>query len=164
MARNVTTDTPTFHRRVLFVGLLAGMVYGMMEMLIEAVIGHGFWSPLRYIASVFTLGKDIDPSFSLFPVVVGLMGHMMNSAIFALLFAQLISRPIRTTAGLVMGAMGYAAAIFFLMWFVVLPLIDPAMTLVNGAGFLASHLMFGLVLGAGIAWLRSPSLLSPARA
>ncbi len=164
MARPHANGAPAFDRRVLLVGLVAGMVYGMMEMVIEAVIGHGFWSPLRYIASVFTLGKDTDPNFSLVPVVIGLMGHMMNSAIFALLFAQLISRPIRTTAGFVSGAMVYAVAIFFAMWFVVLPVIDPAMKLVNGAGFLASHLMFGFVLGAGIAWLRSPSRLSPAHA
>ncbi len=164
MARSNQIAAPAFDRRILLVGLAAGMVYGMMEMVIEAVIGHGFWSPLRYIASVFTLGKDTDPSFSLVPVVVGLMGHMMNSAIFALLFAQLISRPLRASAGLVGGGMIYAAAIFLLMWFVVLPVIDPAMKLVNGTGFLASHLMFGLVLGVGIAWLRSPSRLSPAHA
>ncbi len=162
MARNVSTDAPAFDRRILIVGLVAGMVYGMMEMVIEAVIGHGFWSPLRYIASVFTLGKDTDPSFSLVPVVVGLMGHMMNSAIFALLFARMISRQIHVRAGLVAGGMMYAAALFLLMWSVVLPVIDPAMKLVNGTGFFASHLMFGLVLGAGIAWLRRPSRLSPA--
>jgi hypothetical protein len=164
MVRTHSTDSPTFDSRVLLVGLIAGMVYGMMEMVIEAVIGHGFWSPLRYIASVFTLGSDTDPSFSLVPVVVGLMGHMMNSAIFGLLFGQLISRPLRTPATLVIGGMLYAAAIFVAMWFVVLPLIDPAMNLVNGAGFLASHLMFGLVLGAGIAWLRRPSHLRLAHA
>ncbi len=164
MARNNQIAAPAFDRRILLVGLVAGMVYGMSEMVIEAVIGHGFWSPLRYIASVFSLGKDTDPNFSLVPVVVGLMGHMMNSAIFALLFAQLISRPLRARAGLVTGGMIYAAAIFFAMWFVVLPLIDPAMKLVNGLGFFASHLMFGLVLGAGIAWLRSPLYLSPAHA
>jgi len=164
MARTHSTDTSAFDSRLLLVGLIAGMVYGMMEMVIEAVIGHGFWSPLRYIASVFTLGKDTDPSFSLVPVVVGLMGHMMNSAIFGLLFAQLVSRPLRTPAALVIGSMVYAAAIFVTMWFVVLPLINPAMKLVNGAGFLASHLMFGLVLGAGIAWLRSPAHLRLAHA
>lgn len=48
-------------------GLVAGMGYGMMEMVIEAVGGKGFWSPLRFIASVFTLGTDTDPSFALAP-------------------------------------------------------------------------------------------------
>jgi hypothetical protein len=46
----------------------------------------------------------------------------------------------------------YAAAIFFAMWFVILPLIDPAMLLLNGAGFFLSHLLYGLLLGLGI-WL-----------
>ncbi len=151
-------------RQTLLVGIIAGMVYGMMEMVIEAIVGHGFWSPLRYIASVFTLGKDTDPTFSLIPVVVGLMGHMMNSVIFGLIFALLISRLIRERAGLILAGMVYAAAIFVIMWFGILPLIDPAMKLVNGVGFLFSHLMYGLVLGGGLAQIRSSTSFRPAHA
>ncbi len=51
-----------FDPRILVVGIVAGMGFGMMEMVIEAVVGKGFWAPLRFIASVFTLGKDTDPS------------------------------------------------------------------------------------------------------
>jgi len=125
---------------------------GMMEMVIEAIVGKGFWAPLRFIASVFTLGKDTDPSFSFLPVVVGLMGHMMNSVIFGLIFALVISRIVSGVVSLVLTGMAYAAAIFAAMWFVVLPLIDPAMLLLNSAGFFLSHLMYGLLLGLG-SWL-----------
>ncbi len=148
----------------LAVGIVAGMIYGMMEMVIEAVIGHGFWSPLRYIASVFTLGTNTDPSFSLLPVFIGLMGHMMNSVIVGLIFALWISRITSNGIGLIVTGMVYAAAVFFLMWFVILPVIDPAMKLVNGVGFLFSHLMYGLVLGAGIGWIRGTVVLRPAQA
>jgi hypothetical protein len=140
--------------QLLLVGLVAGMAYGMMEMVIEAVIGHGFWSPLRYIAAVFTLGRDTDPSFAAIPVVVGLMGHMMNSLIFGLIFALLIAPRISGSAGLIVAGMVYAAAIFFVMWLVVVPLIDPAMGLVNPVGFFFSHALYGLVLGAGLVLLR----------
>ncbi len=108
------------------VGLIAGMAFGMMEMIIEAVIGRGFWSPVRYVASVFTLGKDTDPSFALIPVIVGLMGHMMNSVIFGMVFALVISRISSTPAGLRVAGMAYAVVIFAGMWYVILPLIDPA--------------------------------------
>ena len=151
--------------QLLLVGLVAGMAYGMMEMAIEAVIGHGFWSPLRYIASVFTLGRDTDPSFAAIPVVVGLMGHMMNALIFGLIFALLIAPRISGRAGLISAGMVYAAAIFFVMWLVVLPLIDPAMGLVNPVGFFFSHVLYGLVLGAGLALLRQRlPAAQPARA
>lgn len=141
-----------FDPRILVVGLVAGMGFGMMEMVIEAVVGKGFWAPLRFIASVFTLGKDTDPSFSFLPVVVGLMGHMMNSVIFGLVFALVISRIASGVVGLALTGMAYAAAIFAVMWFLLLPLIDPAMLLLNGPGFFLSHMMYGLLLGLGT-WL-----------
>lgn len=140
--------------RIFAVGLIAGIAFGMMEMLIEALIGRGFWSPLRYIASVFTLGKDTDPGFSLIPVIVGLMGHMMNSIILGMVFALLISTLIRSAAALVVAGMAYAAAVFLALWYVILPVIDPAMKLVNGPGFFISHLMYGLMLGVGISLVR----------
>jgi len=147
-------ETRRFDPRTLVVGFIAGMAYGMMEMVIEALIGMGFWAPLRFIASVFTLGRDTDPSFSLMPVIVGLMGHMMNSVIFSIVFGLFVSRLASGVVGLAILGMVYAAAIFVVMWFVVLPLIDPAMLLVNAGGFFASHLLYGLVLGVGIALVR----------
>lgn len=143
-----------FDARYLVAGLVAGMGYGMMEMIFEAVIGQGFWAPLRFIGSVFTLGKDTDPTFSLVPVVVGLMGHMMNSVIFAVIFSLWISRLASGAVALAVLGMVYAAAIFTIMWYVILPVIDPAMLLVNGPGFLASHLLYGLLLGIGVALVR----------
>jgi uncharacterized membrane protein YagU involved in acid resistance len=140
--------------RIFAVGLIAGIAFGMMQMIIEALIGRGLWSPLRYIASVFTLGKDTDPSFSLIPVVVGLVGHMMNSIILGMVFALLISPLIKSTAGLAVAGMAYGAVVFLAMWYLILPVIDPAMKLVNGPGFFISHLMYGLILGVGIALVR----------
>ncbi len=140
--------------RIFAVGLIAGIAFGMLQMIVEAVIGRGFWSPLRYIASVFTLGKDTDPTFSLIPVVVGLMGHMMNSIILGMVFAFLISPLIRNTAALAVAGMAYGAVVFLAMWYVILPVIDPAMKLVNGPWFFISHLMYGLILGVGISVVR----------
>lgn len=140
-------------RRTLAVGLIASIAFGMMEMLIEAAIGRGFWSPVKYIAAVFTHGTDTDPTFAAVPVVVGLMGHMMNSVVFGMLFA-VTTRRVRDPLVLTAAGMAYGAAIFTVMWFTVLPAIDPAMTLLNGAGFLLSHLMYGAVLGGGLAAVR----------
>ena len=53
--------------------------------------------------------------------------------------------------------MVYGAVLFAGSWFVVLPLVDSTMLLLNGPGFLVSHMMFGLLLGLGtwLAWERN---------
>jgi hypothetical protein len=161
-ATHATGTLPTHHRagarfaiepRALLVGLIASMAFGMMEMIIEAAIGQGFWSPAKYIAAVFTRGGDTDPTFAAVPVVVGLMGHMMNAVVFGALFAAATKR-LRDPLTLMTAGMAYAAAIFAVMWYAVLPAIDPAMKLVSAGGFFASHLMYGALLGGGLAVAR----------
>jgi hypothetical protein len=44
------------------------------------------------------------------------------------------------------------------MWWAVLPVVDPAMKLVNGTGFFVSHLVYGAMLGAGLAVVRGHAL------
>jgi len=142
--------------RSLLVAAAAGLGFAMTEMVIEAVLGKGFWAPLRFIASFFTVGRDTDPSFSLGPVIVGVAGHMTESVVLGLVFIVLIGRIAHGAIGLVLTGIVYGAVLFAASWFVVLPPVDPAMRLLNGPGFLVSHLMFGLLLGLGtwLAWER----------
>lgn len=136
---------------VLIATMVAGMMFGMMQMVVEAVIGHGFWSPLRYIASVFTRGANTDPTFSLGPVIVGLGGHMMNSVILGVVFAAVVWKLVRNPALLAMLGMMWGAAVWAFMWLAVVPNVDPAMNLLNAPWFFGAHLVFGMVLGLGIA-------------
>jgi hypothetical protein len=131
--------------------MVAGMMMGILQMILEAVIGHGFWSPLRYIASVFTRGTDIDPSFAIGPVIVGLGGHMMNSVILGAIFAAAVWKLIRNPIVLAMTGMMWGAVIYTLTWRTVVPTIDPAMKLLNAPWFFIAHLVFGMVLGLGVA-------------
>jgi len=149
-----TSVTPVNTRAVgsvLIATMAAGMMFGMLQMIVEAVIGHGFWSPLRYIASVFTRGASIDPSFSLGPVIVGLGGHMMNSVILGVIFAAMVWKPVHNPIVLAMAGMMWGAIVYVVMWWAVIPTIDPAMTLLNAPWFFVSHLVFGMVLGLGVA-------------
>lgn len=136
---------------VLGATVIAGMMFGVMQMIVEALIGHGFWSPLKYIASVFTRGAAVDPSFSLGPVIVGLGGHMMNSMISGAVFAMIVWKLVRNPVALAVLGMMWGAAVWTFMWFVVIPTIDPAMKLLNAPWFFGAHLVFGMVLGLGIA-------------
>src|SRR5260370_36320440 len=113
-------------RRVLLAGLAARGVMGMFEMLYEAVGGARLWSPLMFIAAtVLRSLQDIATPvpFQPVPVLLGLMGHMMNSVILGVVFALLIGPRLGSRKALLIGGVLYGAAIFVLMWFAVVPLV-----------------------------------------
>ena len=83
-----------FTRRAVVAGLLASLAMGMFQMLYEAVAGAGLWSPPTLIAATIIRDLQTAPipvAFQPLAVVLGLMGHMMNSMILGLLFALLIA-------------------------------------------------------------------------
>ncbi len=141
--------------RVLVAGLVASMVMGMLEMVYEAVAGAGFWSPVTYIAA--TLLRDQQDvgtpvPFQFVPVLLGLMGHMMNSVVLGVLFAAVIAPRLQGPASLTIGGLVYGAVVFLVMWVVVLPLVDPVMLRLNSIVFLVSHMMWGAVIGLVLGW------------
>ncbi len=137
-------------RRILIAGLVASLVMGMIEMIYEAVAGAGFWSAPVFIGATVLRSLQsvqVPVPFSLSGVVFGLAGHMMNSVIFGLLFAWIVSKTTISRNGLVAAAVAYSVALFLVMWFVVAPTIDPVMLKLNGTVFAISHLMWGAALG-----------------
>jgi len=72
---------------------------------------------------------------------------------FGIVFAYL-TRKVRDAGTLVTLGMMYGAAVFLVMWYGLLPALDPAMKHVNNTGFFFSHLMWGGILGGGLAVAR----------
>jgi len=149
-------------------GIIASLVLGMWTMIVEAILAGGnfvagLFSPVVYIAAT-VLGGFANPNFypagKLPPadpvaIILGLMGHMMNSVIFALIFFAIASRvAVNNTARIVAGLV-YGVAIFAVMWYVALPILDPVMLRVNYLGFLAGHMMYGIALGVLVNWKRA---------
>lgn len=136
--------------RVLRAGIVASIVMGMIEMIYEAVAGAGFWSPVVFIGATVLRGLQslqAPVSFHFGGVVLGLMGHMMNSVILGLIFAAIFSRSAMSRGALVGVGVVYALAVFLVMWYVVVPGIDPVMRQLNGTVFAIAHVMWGAVLG-----------------
>ena len=137
-------------RRVIGAGLIASVVMGMIEMIYEAVAGAGFWSPMVFIVATILRGLQSVPvpvSFVFWGVVFGLAGHMMNSVVLGLIFTRITRRTSLSRGGLVVAGAVYALAIFVVMWYVVLPAIDPVMLKLNGTVFAFAHVMWGAALG-----------------
>jgi hypothetical protein len=141
---------PAVSVRALVPGLIASGVMGMWEMMIEAVVGAGFWAPVVFIAATLLRNLQTVPvpvAFDLVPVMAGLMGHMMNSVIFGFIFSFLIAPRFPSQGGQVAAGIIYGVAVFALMWLAVVPLADPVMLKLNGVVFLLGHMMWGAVLG-----------------
>jgi len=122
----------------------------MVEMIYEAVGGAGFWSPVVFIAATVLRSLQAAPipvPFMVMAVILGLMGHMMNSMIFGLFFASIFSRFLISRGTLVGIGVVYGLAVFVVMWFLVVPAIDPVMLRLNGMVFAIAHMMWGGALG-----------------
>jgi hypothetical protein len=141
-------------KKIIIAGLVSSIAMAMMEMVYEGLFGVGFWSAPVFIAAAVL--RDLQAialpvSFALIPVVLGMMGHMMNSVILGVVFSALFGRFLNSPfTGAGVGAL-YALAIFFMMWFIVLPFIDPVMLHLNLVVFALSHMVWGAVLGAMMA-------------
>ena len=157
----------------LIAGLVGGIVMAMFMMLVTALTGMGFLAPLYAIAATFNPSWAMSKGFDLTPSLVGLMLHMVNSAVFGLIFVVLarwiypraLTLPMAAMAGMVWGLVLLAVN-----QTIVLPLVDrPMATATSGifVWWLIGHLMFGVVLGviAGATLGRRvsvPGLLAPA--
>ena len=134
-------------------GLVASLVMGMWDMIVEAIIpnGAGFWSAPTYIAA--TLLRNLQSvarpiPFDLVAVMAGLMGHMMNSVILGLIFAFVIAPRFKSLVGQVIAGMMYGAVVYAVMALVVVPIVDPVLANLNAIVFFLGHLMWGVALGA----------------
>lgn len=137
-------------RRVIVTGLVASVVMGMLQMIYEAVAGAGFWSPVVFIAATILRGRQsvqIPVPFDQVGIVVGLMGHMMNSVIFGFIFAAILGRFAMSRPALAGVGIVYALVIFAMMWYAIVPAVDPVMLKLNGTVFAIAHIMWGAALG-----------------
>jgi hypothetical protein len=144
-------------------GLLGAMVYALWEMVVEGIRSaagggsfwgslsthSGFWSPPQWIGATLirSLQSSRNPNFDLGPLILGMMGHMTNSIIFGIIFAAFAYYLTRSVSSLLVLGMMYGAAVFAVMWWLVVPAVDPVMQEVNGVLFFIGHLLYGGVLG-----------------
>ena len=130
-------------------GILAGIVFMMLEMVLAATVGGGSpWGPPRMIAAM-ALGKGVLPppaSFDLTILMVAMAVHFMFSIVLAIVFA-LIADAARWSlmtcaiAGLVFGI------VLYLVNFYGMTAVFPWFAMARGMIAIFAHAMFGLVLG-----------------
>ena len=110
------------------------------------------WAPPQGIAQSIGIGAP-GHDFQLVPLLVGLMGHMMNSIVLGAFFIA-IARAIRlqgipaVAGGMIYGVIVYAAMYWLLLRGVLSSTSASFLSSNPEWSWVAAHLMFGFVLGA----------------
>jgi len=138
-------------------GMLGGAMMAMFTMLATATYLHmGFFTPLYVIASPLAGPQSMMTAmhggvfyFALGPAILGLVVHMMWSALWGIVFGLIAYRLHLRGAAAVIGGMVYGVLIMLVMNFVVLPIVGAPnlLTLLGGTTFTIGHMLFGMVVG-----------------
>jgi hypothetical protein len=130
-------------------GLIAGLIFMVLEMILVGTIGGGSpWGPPRMIAAI-AMGSEVLPppaSFDLGMFVVAMMVHFALSILLGIVFAAIAEAARWRTAaasafGLVFGLLIY------LVHFYGMTALFPWFAMARGAISIFAHAAFGLVLG-----------------
>ena len=137
------------------VGLIAGLVFAMWAMAV-GIFTSNLWAAPQGIAQSLGIGQQ-GHDFQLVPLIVGLMGHMMNSIIFGIVFfAILAALKLRGTI-LVVAGMAYGLLVYLLM----VDVVQRGLLSATSGSFLSAnpewswvigHLMYGVALGVLLAY------------
>lgn len=136
-------------------GLIAGMVLAMWAMTVGAFTQDStFWAPPQGIAQAVGIGEP-GHQFQALPLIVGLMAHMMNSAILGAVFALIavrLSASAKVLAGMVFGLGVWVVMDRIVLRGILSDNADPFLSANPTWSWLVAHLMFGLALGGLLAF------------
>ena len=136
-------------------GLIGGLVFAMWAMVV-GLFTSTLWAPPQGIAQSIGIGSP-GHNFQLVPLLVGLMGHMMNSILIGVIFIA-IARALRlqgpgaVVAGIFYGVIVYAAMYWVLLRGIFSGTSGSFLSANPEWSWIAAHLMFGAVLGALVAY------------
>lgn len=136
-------------------GIIGGVLMGMGSMILFPVLWiGGFWQPMNLIGGLFNQEWGLIAGFALVPSLLGMMIHLIMSAGMGALFAW-TSRQMRSAGTLILTAILMSLLVWVVADYLVLPFINPVMTVVFPDWLFAGvHVLFGLGLGGYLAWRR----------
>lgn len=136
-------------KAAVWAGLVAGIVFMMLEMVLVATLGGGSpWGPPRMIGAML-LGPEVLPPPATFDVgvfLVAMVIHFILSIILAFPLAWVISRW-RLSLGASIGAGAVFGLIIYLINFYGFTALFPWFANARTPITLVAHIVFGLVLG-----------------
>ncbi|MBO27250.1 MAG: hypothetical protein CML61_00610 [Rhodobacteraceae bacterium] len=146
-------------KAAIYAGLIAGLVFIVMEMVLVALVGGG--SPLGPPAmiSAIVLGPEVlpeqgtPPEFNMSVFLTGQIVHFVLSVILAVIFVLIVSRMTLGTGALIGIGVVYGIVVY-LVNFYGMTAIYPWFATARNAITFSSHIVFGAVLGWSYGALR----------
>ena len=146
--------------RGVIVGLIGGVLMALFAMIASATyMQMGFFTPLYAVATpligqqpLLTSIRDGIFYLAFSPALLGLMIHLLWSALWGLIFGLLAHRLHLTGGGAIIGGLVYGVLVMLVMFFIVLPFVGASSLLrvLGGWSFsliIAHALFYGLPLG-----------------
>lgn len=145
-------------QRTLLVGVVAGAAAGMMMAGVEMTYGwasraHTAWdAPMGIWAYVGGLDHFGHPANHVWPILLGIGGHMMNAILVGIVFVALM-RILRNPAGALLVGAVFGVALWVLQRYVFLPINTPERRLFTTSTispqwvWWLAHVALGMTLG-----------------
>ncbi len=138
-----------FNRSAISAGLIAGLVFLILEMVLVATVGGGTpWAPPRMIAAIVMGDGVLPPPADFNPVIVliGFIVHFVLSVVLALIFAAIVTGRGLTLATTVIAGIVFGLIIYGINFYLMTELFPWFAMARNWISVLA-HAVFGGVLG-----------------
>ena len=136
-------------------GLLGGIAFGVLSMVVSAALGQGFWFPMQLIGGLF-YGVNVILGGNA-PAITGIFTHLIWAVILGGIFASFV-RPYTADSTAVIGGLVFGVAVWAVMTYAILPWANPTLServALMPNWWFAYHLVFGLVLGSTPALMRA---------
>jgi len=141
-------------------GAVAGLIGGAAMTIVGAIlatsVGNDVWLEARQIATmVYGPAALSDPGIG--PIVVGTLLHLLISALLGAVFGIVSRRWLHLPSDYGMPVwigVSYGIMIWLVAYFVVLPLVNPALLTTYAPSFIIQNLVYGIVTGLVYTQLR----------
>jgi uncharacterized membrane protein YagU involved in acid resistance len=149
--------TTSFHidwKAATWAGIIAGMVFLVLEMIMVPVFGGGSpWAPPRMMAAI-VLGEGVLPPPATFDagIIMAAMGlHLVLSVVYAIVFAVAVSR-LSLGKALILG--GFGGLVLYLVNFYGFTALFPWFAMARNWISIFGHVVFGLVAAGAYVAIR----------
>lgn len=133
-------------------GVIAGLIFAVFEMVVAGILQGTFWGPLRMIGAIVLGSGALDPGYSLLTAIIaGLIVHVVLSAIYGIIFgviAAALPKAHQNRINLIWIASAFGLLLWLVNFYIIAPLLFPWFTTANPiVQFIAHTFFFGTALG-----------------
>jgi uncharacterized membrane protein YagU involved in acid resistance len=133
-------------------GLVAGVIFIVFEMVVAGIMQGTFFGPLRMMSAIALGSGALDPTYSLITaIIVGLIVHLILSAIYGVIFgaiANALPKAHQNRPNLIWIASAFGLLLWLANFYVIAPLFFPWFTNANPIVQLVAHTFFyGTAIG-----------------